>query len=150
MIPSLETRFGAHSVRVFTRIGGFGHVATHSSRLTRPRRHDEHTINASRCAKSNNAVRASEGLARGVVLCSTWRAAMHLSFASNLHLKFAVAPAAEQAIGARVAQRICQLRRARHAAQAHRPRLRTQSKSRARSPRRASVRAREHMTVTSL
>ena len=56
----------------------------------RPRRHDEQTANASRRAKSNDAARAPDGLARGVVLCSTWRAAMHLSSASTLHFKFAV------------------------------------------------------------
>ena len=57
---------------------------------------------------------------------------------------------AEQILGARAAQRVCKLRRVGHAARAHRPRLHMQSKPRARSPRRASDRAREHMTVTSL
>ena len=53
-------------------------------------------------------------------------------------------------IGVRAAQRVCKLRRVGHAARAHRSRFHMQSKPCAHSSRRASDRAREHMTATSL
>lgn len=57
---------------------------------------------------------------------------------------------AKQTIGARAARKICKLRRTSHAVRARRSRLHAQSKPRARSPRRASDRAREQMTATFL
>ena len=85
MVPMLGTCFGTHYVYVFCKILPLWARRRAQFDAPCPRRHDEHTINASRRAKSNDAARASDGLARGVVLCSTWRAAMHFPSASNLH-----------------------------------------------------------------
>ena len=88
-VPLLVTAVGTHCVCVFCKNLRASGTSTRTFHAPCPRRHDEQTPNTSRRAKSNEAARASGGLARSFGRCSTWRAAMHWFCALSLHLGFA-------------------------------------------------------------
>ena len=77
-------------------------------------------------------------VARAFANCVVKAAGQHV----RSEVEHNAAPPRSKSLGARAAQRVCKLRRVGHAARAHRPRRHMQSKPRARSPRRASDRAR--------